>query len=321
METQSCLGCTYARSVINPPLLKVVSGASTLASVNSSTTGRLTLDYVRGRFERREIKRLTAYRNLNVLRGFTESFGNRDIKHLSRADIERWIATRAHLAPSSRRLEIATVRKFVHWLQRERIIRGDPMIDIANPIVPRRVPRSLNRDEITALYAALPDDRARAIFAMMRGLGLRRAEVLHAQIGDWDRVARTLFVIGKGDHQRILPVPDIEAATINRYLDAGGFRAGSLIRRKNGTGPISASYLTDLMRHWMTDAGIKSGAFDGRACHSLRHTLASEVAEIEPDLRVLQEILGHVSLSSTQIYVRRASLTRVRAAMEAARAG
>ncbi len=65
----------------------------------------------------------------------------------------------------------------------------------------------------------------------------------------------------------------------------------------------------------MGDAGIKAGAFDGRNCHALRHTIASELVESGADLRVVQDFLGHVSLTSTQVYLRRATVGRVRDAM------
>lgn len=82
---------------------------------------------------------------------------------------------------------------------------------------------------------------------------------------------------------------------------------------------MSTSYLGRLMSTWMFDAGIKRGAFDGFNCHSLRHTIASELVESGADLPTVQEFLGHVSLTSTQVYLRRAAVGRVRDAMEQAK--
>ena len=90
-----------------------------------------------------------------------------------------------------------------------------------------------------------------------------------------------------------------------------------MIRRLDGVSPISNSYIGRMTREWLELAEVKSRPGDGKACHALRHTMASEVADVEPDLRVLQGLLGHVSLTSTQVYLRSADMGRMRAALEA----
>lgn len=279
---------------------------------------RLARGWAKGRIGRREVKRATGARQVSVLLDFAATYGNRPVANMSRADIERWIATRAHLAIGTRRYEVATLRQFVKWLQLDRHLRHDPMVGIHNPTPPRRVPRALPRTDIDALWAVLPDARARAIIALMRYLGLRRAEVLSIQVGDWDREANTMRVTGKGGHERLVPVTGRAAQALASYLAEAKIKAGPLIRRNDGSGPICNSHLGKLVAGWMTEAGVKTAAYDGRACHSLRHTLASEIADVEPDLRVVQMILGHASLSSTQVYLRHSSMAKVRAAMEAA---
>lgn len=273
--------------------------------------------YATGRINRREVTRATGTRQRSVLRSFAASYGHREVKQLSAVDVERWIGERApHLAPGSRRYEVATLRQFMQWLRRERHIRTDPMLNVKNPKVPRRVPRALSRDETARIWEALPDDRARAMFALMRGLGLRRCEVLAAQVGDWDQTVKTLHVTGKGGHQRVVPVPDVVAVHLARYLAGARITAGPMIRTLDGTRGISNCYVGVLVRQWMELAGVKTGAYDGKAAHSLRHTLASEVADVEPDLRVVQDLLGHVSLSSTQVYLRRTTIALLRSAMD-----
>lgn len=279
---------------------------------------KLINQYCAGRISRREISRSTGNRQRSVLRSFARSFGERHPKNLSRTDIEQWIATRSHLAPGTRRYEIATMRSFVKWLQLERITRRDPMIAIKNPKVPRRVPRALSPDQDAALEAVLPDARARAIYALMRWGGLRRCEVIRVEIGDWDRQQSVLHITGKGDNQRNVPVTTKAARWLDEYISQTGSNAGPLIRRKDGHGGISNCYLGMLMRTWMELADVKHHPRDGKACHSLRHTLASNVADIEHDLRVVQELLGHASLTSTQLYLRNATQNQLRQAMEAA---
>lgn len=276
----------------------------------------LARQYVASRLARREIVRKTAIRQRSVLRGFAVSFGRRAPKNMGAADIERWMVSRRGISTSTMRQELVTVRGFVTWLRREGHLFRDPMRDIRNPRLPRSVPRSLTQVQVASLLAVLPDARANAIVMLMLGLGLRRAEVARLQCGDWDQVARTLHVVGKGDHERLLPVPARVATALDEYRVQ--VTAGHLIRRLDGRGPLTTNRISELMQTWMTAAGIKRAAWDGKACHSLRHTLASEVADVEPDLRVLQQILGHVNLTSTQIYIRGAEMTKLRVALECA---
>lgn len=251
----------------------------------------------------------------NILRRFAQTVGNRPVRNLSPADVERWLRTRHHCAAGTVRLELVTIRGFAKWLRRHGHVQRDVFRDVRMPRLPRSVPRSLGAAEVDALVAVLPDDRAHAIVALMLGLGLRRAEVAGLQAGDWDREAETLVVVGKGGHARMLPVPARVAAALNRYRPR--LTSGPLIQRLDELGPLSPARISDLMSEWMLLAGIKAGPYDGKACHSLRHTLATNVADVEPDLRVVQQVLGHASLVSTQVYLRGVETGRMRAALEA----
>ena len=282
-----------------------------------TTLWPLVVRYTQGRRNRGEIAKNTMVRNRSILASFAEHFGMRPITSLGRSHIEAWQADRGHLGPASRRNEFQAVRQFTKWIKLERLIKTDPCAGMKAPKVPRSVPRALMADEVDRLRAVLPDRRAVAMVALMLDMGLRRGEVITLQVGDWDRTARTLRVTGKGGHTRLLPVPGSVASDLTAYLDEMGTRSGPMIRRLDGVSPISNAYIGLLTRQWMEEAGVKVRPGDGKACHSLRHTMASEVADIEPDLRVLQGLLGHASLSSTQVYLRGADMDRMRAALEA----
>jgi site-specific recombinase XerD len=278
---------------------------------------KLVLGYVRGRMARREIKSNTAVRLRSILARFADIYGLRPVKQLSRRDIDRWLETRNTLAPASRRNEFQAVRQFVRWLIGEKHIKSDPMAHMKAPRVPRSVPRALGHDDVERLLAVLPDARACVVVGLMLHMGLRRGEVITLQLGDYDRQAQLIRVTGKGDHQRELPVPTTLQHCIDRYLSERGTVAGPLVLRLDGRGGISNARIGQMIRGWMEEAGVKQRPYDGRAAHSLRHTLASNVADIEPDLRTVQAILGHASLSSTQVYLRRAEMGKVRAVLEA----
>lgn len=279
---------------------------------------RLALSWVAGRRARREITAATATRNRSSLIGFAVSYGQRPVRNLSRHDIERWLETRSGVAPGTRRHEWSTIRGFTRWLRAERHITRDPFVGLQAPKVPRSVPRALPHDDIDRLRHVVTDHRSRLIIELMYGLGLRRGEVCALEVGDYDRIARTLHVRGKGGHERLLPVTTPVATAIEAYLRTVPPTAGPLVRKQRGDGPLGPTQVSKLVRRWLEDAGVKEHPGDGRACHSLRHTRASELAEVPGiTVTVLQDFLGHVSLSSTQVYLRRATLHRIREALEA----
>ena len=273
----------------------------------------LVRQYVVGRLNRKEIVNGSGRTQKMVLGQFADVFGRRPVANMSRHDVQRYQETIAHLSVGTRRNRLSVSRSFVRWLQLEGRLKNDPFVGVKFPKPPRRVPRALTRDECDRLWAVLPDLRARAVVSLMLGLGLRRIEVVRAQVADYDPRRRTLQVVGKGSHERLLPVPEHVATVLDELLQS--VIHGPMIRTR--TGSISHAYVGMLVRGWMTVAGIKKAPWDGKACHALRHTIASEVADIEPDLRVVQEILGHASLANTQIYLRRADIGKMRAAMEA----
>ena len=304
----------------DPSPLPPDGGARDGESMSASLTpmARLVLNYVRGRVVRGEIKRNTAARQRSILIAFADAYGRRPVNILGRKHIEQWLEQRQDLSAASRRNEFQAVRQFTRWLTLEKMIKTDPCARMKAPKVPRSVPRAMPATDIDRLLEALPDNRARLIISLMLNMGLRRGEVLSLQTGDYDATARTMTVVGKGGHTRLLPVPDEVAHHLRAYLGERGTSAGPMILKLDGHGGISDSRMGQLVRGWMEDAGVKHRAGDGRAAHSLRHTLATNVVAVEPDLRVVQQILGHVSLTSTQIYLAAADLPRVRSAMERA---
>lgn len=229
---------------------------------------------------------------------------------LDRAHVVRWAAANRHLAPGTMRERHGKVRAFVAWAHGRGVLDADPMAGIPSPRVPRSVPRALGAHELAALWRTLPDSRSRAIVALMAGMGMRLNEVACLQVGDWDRYAQVIHLRHgvKNGSERVLPVPSHVATILDTYLREHPARAGALVRSQHDhRSSISCGRIGILMSEWMTAAGIKAGAWDGRACHSLRHTFAQVlyVEGGEKDLRVVQSALGHAHLASTEIYMRR----------------
>lgn len=247
------------------------------------------------------------------------SFGRRPIAQFTARAIERWLLSLEHLAPGTRRLHLANVRTFSKWLIAQGVIRKDPTrgFEVHKP---RAVPRALNPDKIALTLGSLPDTRARTVVVLMLYCGLRCMEVAGLQTGDYDARARTVMVVGKGGHERVLPVPVAAAVVVDLYLAERGVVSGPLVRSlADPSKGLKAATISELVGGWMRDAGVKTGRFDGVSAHALRHTAGSDVLEQSGNLRAVQEMLGHASLTTTQIYLRRASLGQLRQAMEGRR--
>jgi integrase/recombinase XerC len=270
--------------------------------------------YLEGRLARAEISARSAV--LHRSRLVTLVAVCPEVSHLTRAGIERWLGS-LQLAAASRRAYLSTVKGFTAWLVDEGHLTVDPCARVPRVREPRRMPRALSRAQVRALLEVLPDVRAWAIVMLMVGCGLRAAEVGALELADWDQGRQTLFIRGKGGHERMVPVPDEVGEHLDKLLAERGYAAGPLIvgRRRQYGQHLSPAAVSNYVSRWMADAGIKAGAYDGRSGHALRHTCASDVFEASKDLRTVQEMLGHQHLATTAIYLRHSDLDRMRAAM------
>ena len=267
--------------------------------------------YLRQRRARREITAGTAARVRSTLNTLADSHGLRPIEQLGRRSIEQWLEHRApQVKPGTLRLEFSVVRTFCRWLVLEGRIRRDPTIGMRAPRVPRAVPRALAAGDVGLALAACTNSRDRLIIWLMVGLGLRRSEVAHLQVADIDRRARLVHVRGKGGHGRIVALVDEVARALDAYFGDVGSAAGPLIRSFDSrVCELAPGTIGMIVRRVMRRAGVPG------SCHSFRHTAASDVADRVGDLRVVQEMLGHRSIATTQIYAPRARLVQLHEAM------
>lgn len=273
--------------------------------------------YLAERRARGELCEVTVRNQRCHLRGLAESFGARPVDRLSRRSIQRWQETIGHLSPASRRQQLSSVRMFCRWLVERRLVNSDPTAGLPLVRQPRSVPRALSHRAVVALLEQAPDLRARAIIWLMLGCGLRCCEVARLEVADYDPAGPSLIVIGKGGHERFLPVePDEVRAVLDRYLLETGIVPGPLIRshREPWRG-LQPDSISRLVARWLTDAGVKVRRRDGVSAHALRHTAASDVLDACGDVRVVQELLGHAHLATSAVYLRRASIGKLRAAM------
>ena len=263
--------------------------------------------YVEGRARRGEISRVTARAHRGRLNRFAETVGPQlDVADLDSAAVLAWQETVGARRPATRRAYTSSVRGFAAWAIDEGLLDTDPTRRLARVREPRRAPRALSDGQLARLELVLPNVRAVAIVALMSRLGLRCCEVARLDLADWDRDSGVILVRGKGDNERLLPVPADVDVILSRHV---GPRSG---------GPViglTAHLISRMVGEWITAAGIKTAARDGVSAHALRHTAASNLLDSCHDVRTVQMFLGHTSLATTERYLRRPGLDAIRAGL------
>jgi site-specific recombinase XerD len=262
--------------------------------------------YVSRRLTRREIGKSSASNYRSAAKSFVAVVGNKRVWSLCSRDVERWRESQGHLAVGTIRLHVTVLRHFLRWLYIEGYTRDDLSVGITRPRQPRRLPRALRPDQLQRLLDVLPDARARVIVILCLQLGLRAGEVVRLTAADIDWGARAVFVTGKGDNERLLPLTDEAEAVLDEYLIEYPPRRGNapLVRsyRRPDCG-LTRQRITMLVAEWMKAAGLKHHPYDGVSTHALRHTAATDCLRHGAHLRDVQQFLGHRALSTTEVYL------------------
>ena len=249
------------------------------------------------------------------LRFLTGHFGNpptlSDMGALATTDIRAFMAARRNDGAGSRTLArgIAGIRSLISFLERDGHANGAALRAIRPPRAKRTLPKPLTTNaarEVVALENALDEEpwiaaRNAAILALLYGSGLRLSEALGIKRGEAPlRPNDALRVRGKGNKERIVPVLPVVAAAIKAYLDKSPYRVGHdgpLFVGARG-GPLNPRIVQRAMEKLRGALGLPPTATP----HALRHSFATHLLANGGDLRAIQELLGHASLSTTQIY-------------------
>jgi integrase/recombinase XerC len=225
-----------------------------------------------------------------------------------------------HAASSTARA-LAAWRSFGRYGVRRGLFATDPARALPFPRLPRRLPRTLPRvdlnDALDRLATATDPAAARdlALLELTYSSGLRVSELIGLHRGDLDRGARLLRVRGKGRKERVTPVGERALGALDRYLSlerrSTGPRDEPLFRGRAGA--LSARTVQRMVRRRLSQ--VAGGL--GVTPHALRHSFASHLLDAGADLRAIQELLGHASLASTQVYTH-VSRSRLKQAYEQA---
>ena len=200
---------------------------------------------------------------------------------------------------------LSAVRTFLNYLIETGVLKSNAGVHVQAPKAPRRLPATLDADQVASLLAISGDDpltlRDRAILELFYSSGLRLAELVGLNLGDVDAADRTVRVLGKGSKMRIVPVGRQALAALNDWLAVraqlarGGEPALFVGRRGDRVSPRTVQ---KRVNEWAKRQGTPTGVHP----HMLRHSFATHVLESSRNLRAVQELLGHASLSTTQIY-------------------
>ena len=184
---------------------------------------------------------------------------------------------------------------------------------LSSPKKPQRLPRVLRPDEVAALLDRIPattplELRDRALFELAYGSGLRAEELVTLDVESIEFDAEAVRVEGKGGKTRIVPVGEHALAALERYMSRGrpaldAERQNALFLSKSGR-RLSTSDVRRRLRAWARQAAAHVPALEGVYPHALRHSFATHLLEGGADLRAIQELLGHATISTTQVYTR-----------------
>ena len=264
----------------------------------------------------RDVRRLSANtlesyaRDLGQLGAFAEKH-KRPVESLDRKDLEAFVRSLmgTGLSPRSVARAVATVRGFYKFITAEQKLSRNPADDLRSPRAWPSLPKSLSLEDVDRLLAQ-PDTstprglRDKALIELLYATGLRVSELISLRAGDLHLDEGYLTCVGKGDKERMVPLGQDAASWVTRYIRDG---RPALLKKK--TSPwlfVNARDGGALSRigFWkvLKEYGLRAGLAGELSPHVLRHSFATHLLERGADLRMIQVMLGHADLSTTQIY-------------------
>jgi integrase/recombinase XerD len=204
---------------------------------------------------------------------------------------------------------VSSLRRFFQYLVQFGIIQEDPMLKVDSPKKAQSLPDVLSEQQVNQLLTA-PDTtkrlgiRDRAILETLYATGLRVSELINLKLVDLHLSMHLLQTIGKGDRERIVPISDVAIEWLTRYLQTT--RVKLLVKRPNTDfvflnahgKQLTRQAIWQLIKKYVNQVGIRTHVTP----HTLRHSFATHLLENGADLRIVQELLGHADISTTQIY-------------------
>lgn len=255
-----------------------------------------------------EIEKGLAQNTLNSYRRDLSSFfdfcGNIEINNIQRTQINTFIVNlhEKNFSPTSIMRKIASLRGFFSWANANEKITSNPALTLEQPKIPQKLPKIVSVSEIENILNQNLSNIEKLIIELLYGCGLRVSELVNLKITDFDINNKFLECIGKGSKERIVPLGKKAIDAINKYLPEREFfiqkynlKTKILLINKKGKIVTRQEVYT-----FIHEQGKKLNK--NISPHTLRHSFATHLLENGADLRVVQELLGHSDVSTTQLY-------------------
>jgi integrase/recombinase XerD len=248
-------------------------------------------------------------RDLSQFSEWLDKKSGKDLWSVERVDIEQYLSVRfPQVKPRSISRLVASLRRFYRFAMREGRVACDPTLQIASPKLPRNLPKSLGEKEVEALLSVPNTDdllglRDRAMLETLYATGLRVSELVTLKVSEVSLDMGVVRVMGKGSKERLVPLGEESLDWIRRYLGQArplildGKLSESLFVTQRGACMTRQAFWY-LIKRYATLAGITKIM----SPHVLRHAFATHLLNHGADLRVVQMLLGHADISTTQIY-------------------
>ncbi|HWM62998.1 MAG TPA: tyrosine recombinase XerC [Solirubrobacterales bacterium] len=243
---------------------------------------------------------------------FVEWTGERTPGDIRHRDVRRYAAglSSEGLSPASVARKLAAIRGLFDFLVRTERVGQNPADLVSSPKKEDKLPRLLSAEQMREVLERIPTStplelRDRAMLELAYSCGLRCEEIVNLDVDSFDFETEQLRVLGKGSKERLLPVGEPAQRALRRYSERGrgalvsDRSEGALFLSKSGR-RLSNSDVTRRLALWVREAALGAGV----SPHSLRHSFATHLLEGGADLRTIQELLGHASISTTQVYTR-----------------
>jgi len=238
--------------------------------------------------------------------------GGLELGRVRHRDVRRYGAglSRDGAAPATVARKLAAVRGLFDFLVRTERVGQNPADLVSSPKREQKLPRVLTGEQARTLLERIPartplELRDRAMLELAYSCGLRCEEIVNLDVDSFDFETEQLRVLGKGSKERLLPAGEPAQRALRRYLERGRHalatnpRETALFLSKSGR-RLSNSDVTRRLALWVREAALAAGV----SPHALRHSFATHLLEGGADLRTIQELLGHASISTTQVYTR-----------------
>jgi len=238
------------------------------------------------------------------LKEFKEFLKGKPIEEIDHLVLRRYLAElkQKNLKSRSVNRKLSCLRSFFRFLFREGYIKSNPASLISGPKQEKHLPSCLTEEEISKLIEIIPAEdemtlRDRAILETFYSTGMRISELVGLNLSDIDFISGTVKVRGKGKKERLLPIGEKALEAIRKYIEKRKKKEEAVFLNRFGR-RITSRAVRNIVFKYVNLASLKSGI----SPHTLRHSFATHLLERGADLRSVQELLGHSSISTTQIY-------------------